>query len=93
MSTRRDKTSPAELARNQFGRVSRAQLRELGIADGTISPWLAGGYLHRVLPRVYAVGHQAPAIEADLAAALLYAGPKAALSHASAAWWLGLVSE
>lgn len=93
MPTRRDKSRIADLARRQFGRVSRVQLRELGIANGTVSGWLADGYLHRVLPHVYAVGHQARTVEADLAAALLYAGPKAALSHSTAAWWLGLIDE
>jgi very-short-patch-repair endonuclease len=42
---------------------------------------------------VYGVGHQAPSYEADLASALLYAGPGAALSHATAAHWLGLLDE
>jgi hypothetical protein len=32
-------------------------------------------------------------VEADLAAALLYAGPGAMLSHASAAWWLGVIDH
>ena len=39
------------------------------------------GHLIRVLPRVYAVGHAAPSREADLWAAILYAGPGAMLSH------------
>jgi predicted transcriptional regulator of viral defense system len=56
-----------------------------------IADWAKQGYIHRVLPRVYAVGHRAPSIEADLAAALLYAGPRAALSHTTAACWLGLL--
>jgi predicted transcriptional regulator of viral defense system len=46
-------------------------------------------YLHRLHPGVYAVGHAALSTEARLAAALLYAGPGAMLSHATAAWWLG----
>ena len=39
-----------------------------------------------MLPRVYAVGHTAPSHESDLAAALLYAGPGAMLTHGSALW-------
>lgn len=42
---------------------------------------------------MYAVGHSAVSTEADLAAALLYAGPGAMLSHATAAWWLGLLDD
>ena len=66
------------------------QIKRLGVGDKTITDWKRQGYIHRVLPSVYAVGHRAPAYEADLAAALLYAGPGAALSHTTAAHWLGL---
>ncbi len=55
--------------------------------------WVGAGYLFPTLPRVYSVGHHAPSVEGDLAAALLYAGPGAALSHATAAWWLGLLEQ
>ncbi len=79
------------VADRQFGRVSRRQLDRLGISNGQIGRWVAAGYLHRVLPGVYAVGHAAPSIAGDLAAALLYAGPGAALSHATAAWWHDLL--
>jgi len=43
-----------------------------------------GRYLHPELLRVYAVGHRAPSVEADVTAAVLYAGPGAMLSHAAA---------
>jgi hypothetical protein len=79
------------LADRQWGRVSWAQLKALGIDDKTIVRWAHGGYLHQVHPRVYAVGHRAPSVEADLTAAVLYAGPGAMLSHATALWWLGMV--
>jgi hypothetical protein len=46
-----------------------------------------------VLPRVYAVGHAARTVEADLWAAVLYAGPGAMLSHATALWWHGLIDH
>jgi predicted transcriptional regulator of viral defense system len=92
MTTLRDKERLAALADRQFGRVTRAQLSRM-FANSTVAVWLADGYLHRELPRVYAVGHRARTVESDLAAALLYAGPGAALSHATAAWWLGLIDQ
>ncbi|MFL5824442.1 MAG: DUF559 domain-containing protein [Solirubrobacteraceae bacterium] len=93
MVTGNAKVQVATLAGRQFGRISRAQLLGLGADSRTIHRWLEGGYLHRVLPRVYAVGHRARTTESDLAAALLYAGPGAMLSHATAAWWLGLADS
>ena len=87
------KAALAEVARRQWGRVKWAQLLELGIPRSTASLWVAEGYLHPRLPGVYAVGHSATSVEADLAAALLYAGPGAMLSHATAAWWRGLLDE
>jgi very-short-patch-repair endonuclease len=68
-------------------------LEAVGVDGKSIRRWTRAGYLHRVLPRVYAVGHDAPSVEADLAAALLYAGPGAMLSHATAAWWWGLIDQ
>lgn len=58
-----------------------------------IRTWLLNGRLERVFPRVYAVGHRAPSREADLWAAILYAGPGAMLSHATAAQWRGLIDH
>ena len=52
---------------------------------------MASGRLHRIHPRVYAVGHTALCTEGRLLAAVLYAGPGAALSHASATSWWGLI--
>jgi very-short-patch-repair endonuclease len=42
---------------------------------------------------VYSVGHAALPVEGRLTAALLFAGPGAAISHATAAWWWGLMEE
>lgn len=81
------------LADRQAGRVSAAQFAALGIESVTLVRWADGGYLHQVLPRVYAVGHRAPSVEADLWAAVLYAGPGAMLSHATALWWRGLLDK
>jgi len=87
------KVALAAVAGRQQGRVTWEQIRQLGVPKGTVSLWLRQGYLHRRLPRVYAVGHPAGGVEADLAEALLYAGPGAMLSHGTAAWWWGLLDE
>lgn len=77
----------------QWGRVSARQLRTLGATEGRITRWIRDGYLRHVLPHVYAVGHVAECVEADLIAAILYAGPGAMLSHATALWWHGLLEH
>ena len=81
------------LADRQAGRVSTVQFAALGVDRRVVSRWTDSGYLHPVLPRVYAVGHRAPSVEADLTAAVLYAGPGAMLSHATALWWHGLIDQ
>src|SRR3954454_991930 len=81
----------ARLAARQFGRIRDNQILAIGVKDATISDWRRAGYLHWELPRVYAVGHPGRTTEPDLAAAVLYAGPDAMLSHATAAWWRGLL--
>jgi very-short-patch-repair endonuclease len=78
------------MAGRQFGRVRGDQL---GVGRTTIARWVASGYLHPELPRVYAVGHAANTAESDLAAAVLYAGHGAMLSHGTAAWWWGLLNR
>ena len=81
----------ADLAGDQFGRITWGQLREF-VGEATIARWTATGYLWEKLPGVYGVGHAATSTEADLMAAVLFAGPDAALSHATAAWWYGWLS-
>jgi Protein of unknown function (DUF559) len=76
-------------AATQFGHVTWAQLRRLGVAEGTIRRWTATGYLIPVLPRVYAVGHVADDDRTRLLSLALFAGPDAALSHGTAAHWRG----
>src|SRR5437588_7905111 len=93
MSESGRKVRVAKVAASAGGRVTWTQLRGLGVPESTVSDWLKEGYLHPRLPRVYAVGHAATSIEARLAEALLYAGPGAMLSHATAAWWLGLLDD
>jgi very-short-patch-repair endonuclease len=80
----------AQVADRQAGRLAAFQLVHLGAADSTVHGWVRAGYLFKVGPRVYAVGHLAPSREADLWTAVLYAGPGAALSHVTAAHWRGL---
>jgi hypothetical protein len=81
------------LLNSQYGRVTRAQLQALGVPNTTIRGWIETGRLYRVLPKVYAVGHRAPSREAELWAAILYAGPGAMLSHGTAAQWHGLIDH
>jgi very-short-patch-repair endonuclease len=64
---------------------------EIGIGRTVIARWTADNRLHRVHPRVYAVGHRALSIEGRLAAALFYAGPDPALCGMTAATWLGIL--
>jgi len=75
----------ARVAARQYGLVSRAQLRALGLAESTIGSRIAAGRLHRVHRGVCAVGHPVLAPRARWMAAVLTCGPDAALSHASAA--------
>jgi hypothetical protein len=81
----------ARLAGRRQGRITTAQLRSLGVGEATIDRWARAGYLHARLPGVYAVGSAAQTVESDLWEAILYAGPGAALSHGTAAWWCGLI--
>jgi len=85
-------TRVVELAERQWGVVARWQVERCGISTGAIARLVASGRLHRTYPGVYALGHRALCTEGRLLAAILYAGPGAALSHASAARWWELVS-
>jgi hypothetical protein len=93
MRTQNAKVRVGGLASRQSGRIARWQLERLDVANAVIDRWIRDEYLRRVLPHVYAVGHDAPSHEADLAAAVLYAGPGAMLSHGTAAWWWGLIEN
>jgi hypothetical protein len=75
----------AELARRQWGVVSRSQLLELGVRRGAIEKRLWAGRLHILYRGVYAVGHTRLRPEGHRLAAVLACGPRAALSHRSAA--------
>ncbi|MEV4421834.1 type IV toxin-antitoxin system AbiEi family antitoxin domain-containing protein [Patulibacter sp. NPDC049589] len=74
----------AELAASQHGVVSRAQLRRLGLTDRQITGAARSGHLHRVHRGVYSVGHGLLTWAGRASAALLAAGPRAALGRRSA---------
>jgi very-short-patch-repair endonuclease len=84
------KVRVAAVAGRQFGRV---RVDQIDVTRTTIARWVQDGYLHPELPGVYAVGHAAGTTESKLAAAILYAGHGAALSHGTAAWWWGLLNH
>jgi hypothetical protein len=79
------------VAGRQFGRVSGAQLRLLGVDRRMAFGWSRAGHLFPELPGVYAVGHPGRTEESALFAAVLYAGPGAALCGLTAALHRGLV--
>jgi hypothetical protein len=91
MGKERAQVRVARVGKRQRGRITRAQLLALGVSDRVIQHWLGTGYLFRVLPHVYAVGHPGRSEEADLFAAVLYAGPGAGLRGMTAGLWRGLV--
>ncbi len=74
-----------QIAAGQHGRVTYAQLRAAGADRNRITRWCADGRLRRVHREVYAVGHEAPSLNADLMAAVLACGEGAVASHRSAA--------
>ena len=82
----------SRLAGRQFGVLSGAQLRELGVGRGAVAKAVRAGRLHRVHHGVYAVGHRALRVEGRRLAAVLACGPGAVLSHRSAASHWGLLA-
>jgi hypothetical protein len=85
------KVRVGDVAARQFGRIATAQLLAVDVGRARISRWAGANYLYPVLPRVFAVGHPGTSDEADLFAAVLYAGPGAALNGLCAGLWRGLV--
>jgi hypothetical protein len=81
----------ARVAERQWGVVARSQLERCGLSGSAISRWAAQGRLHRIHRGVYAVGHPLLDDRGRAAAALLYAGPGAALSHQTAGWWWRMI--
>jgi hypothetical protein len=75
----------ARLADRQHGVVARRQLIELGLSAGAIDHRIGRGRLHPLHRGVYTVGHRRISREGRWMAAVLAGGPKAVLSHRSAA--------
>jgi very-short-patch-repair endonuclease len=75
----------AALARRQHGVVSRGQLLALGLGATGIAERVRTGRLHRIHRGVYAVGPARLRTEGYWLAAVLACGPRAVLSHRSAA--------
>jgi very-short-patch-repair endonuclease len=75
----------SRIADRQFGHVTRQQLLELAVPSATIAYWVTNRRLIRVHMGVYAVGHQQHSGPARAMAAVLACGPRAVLSHESAA--------
>ncbi|MEZ5077831.1 MAG: type IV toxin-antitoxin system AbiEi family antitoxin domain-containing protein [Solirubrobacterales bacterium] len=83
----------AALAERQYGVVTFVQLRRLGFSKGAIGRASRAGRLHRVHRGVYAVGHAVLPRRGRCLAAVLACGGGAVLSHSSAGWLWGLVTE
>lgn len=81
----------SELAARQFGAIARWQLVRLGFSQSRIENWMNTERLHRRYPGVYALGRPDLGTKGGLAAAVLYAGPGAALGSISALWWMRLL--
>lgn len=90
----RSPTEPWQrLADEQSGVISRRQLLEIGLTRDQARRHLVSRRWQILRPGVYAT-HTGPITEAAAhTAALLYAGNGAALSHATALWWDGVVDE
>jgi very-short-patch-repair endonuclease len=80
-----------ELAERQHGLVARRQLLDRGIARGAIEARVDRGQLHAMHRGVYAVGYRRLSVQSRWMAAVLAAGPDAALSRRSAGQLWGIV--
>jgi hypothetical protein len=75
----------ADLAARQYGTVARQQLRTLGASDDQVDRWLASRRLVQVHRGVYGVGHGPLTVAGRWMAGVLAGGPRAVLSHRTAA--------
>ncbi len=83
--TQEFKINIARLAGRQHGVVSWSQLRLLGMGRGAYRHRRQSGRLHKVHPKVFAVGHSCLTRNGHWMAAVLACGEGAVLSHVSAA--------
>lgn len=92
-STRQSFSGVWRLARAQHGVVAHRQLREFGLSGQAIQHRVSMGRLHRVERGIYAVGRPGLTRHGRWMAAALGCGPRAVLSHRSAAALFGIGSE
>lgn len=88
---RRSDRALRELAASQHGVLSLEQLERAGLSARAVRHRAVAGRLSRVHAGIYAVGPLS--VEGRWAAALLATGPRAVLSHRSAAALWGIASE
>jgi very-short-patch-repair endonuclease len=85
METENAQPGLVELARRQWGVVTREQLMQSGLRTRGISDWVRSGRLVRLHRGIYAYGHDRLRVEGRWLAAVLACGPGAVLSHGSGA--------
>jgi predicted transcriptional regulator of viral defense system len=81
------------VAAAQWGVIDWRQLQDCGVSGESIKWWLGTGRLHLKHSGVYAYGHPWLPVEGRMVAAILHAGAGTVLSHATAAWWWGLIDS
>jgi len=81
------------LARRQHGVVAGWQLREAGLSRRGIEHRIAKGRLYRIAVGVYAVGRPEVTSRGHWMGAVLSSGPRAVLSHGSAAALWGIRAQ
>ena len=75
----------SERAAGEWGVLSVSELLACGLSHSGVQRRVERGWLHRLHPGVYAVGHSAVSPEGRFLAAVKASGPSALLSHFSAA--------
>jgi very-short-patch-repair endonuclease len=81
----------AALAAARHGVVTRRELLDAGLSPEAVKRLVRSGWLIVAHRGVYRVGHAAPSVEADYAAAVAACGPGALLCGLAAGWLFGLV--
>ena len=81
----------AAIAARQYGRVTVAQLAEVGVGHDRIRRWVAAGHLRREHVGVFALGHPDLSARGVYISAALAAGEGAVVSHLAVAHLLKLV--
>jgi predicted transcriptional regulator of viral defense system/very-short-patch-repair endonuclease len=87
------RTNLDKLATRQFGVVSRAQLRLLGMSRSAIEHAVQTGRLHPIFRGVYALGGVPIGTRGRMYAATLTCGDGTVVSHRSAAALMGLLDK